>query len=196
MPISVGNITLRQSKTSTLHLSHYHLLYVCTCVHTIFFSNVFTFFFPYFFFYCHDLLAFLYRLAKSVFRMPIHKLLSVIVMTAVLLLSHRVQSQVTFDQPCPKLEVVRDFDLHRVRWINLWFVLASWQIYTQPILSFSIDLFLCTVDKSVTKCVTSCKFFISFFFLLNSSILACGTTLKTIRPSSARSPVALRPTIP
>ena len=47
--------------------------------------------------------------------MPIHKLLSVIVMTAVLLLSHRVQSQVTFDQPCPKLEVVRDFDLHRVR---------------------------------------------------------------------------------
>lgn len=46
--------------------------------------------------------------------MPIHKLLVVFV-TAVQLLSPRVQSQVTFDQPCPKLDVVRDFDLHRVR---------------------------------------------------------------------------------
>jgi hypothetical protein len=60
----------------------------------------------------NSLLAFL--LDWPDLEMPIHKFLVVFV-TAVQLLSPRVQSQVTFDQPCPKLDVVRDFDLHRVR---------------------------------------------------------------------------------
>ncbi|XP_046632632.1 apolipoprotein D-like isoform X2 [Daphnia pulicaria] len=55
--------------------------------------------------------------------MPIHKFLVVFV-TAVQLLSPRVQSQVTFDQPCPKLDVVRDFDLHR--YLGLWYEIESY----------------------------------------------------------------------
>lgn len=48
--VSVGNITLRQSKTSTLHLSDYHLLYT---------TNMYVYIFS-FIFYCHDLLAFFF----------------------------------------------------------------------------------------------------------------------------------------
>lgn len=130
----------------------------------------------------NSLLAFL--LDWPDLEMPIHKFLVVFV-TAVQLLSPRVQSQVTFDQPCPKLDVVRDFDLHRVRhklkseptdsvgpfWPPPdWFVAINlWRIVTNRLQIFDFDI---------------------------SSILASGTKLKVIRPSSARSPVVWRPTIP
>ncbi|EFX82011.1 hypothetical protein DAPPUDRAFT_302799 [Daphnia pulex] len=56
--------------------------------------------------------------------MPIHNKFLVVFVTAVQLLSPRVQSQVTFDQPCPKLDVVRDFDLHR--YLGLWYEIESY----------------------------------------------------------------------
>lgn len=63
---------------------------------------------------------FFYRLALTVF-LCVERMLSdsfYLVFVTAIVLSHRVETQVTFDGACPKLDVVGDFDLHRVCAIN------------------------------------------------------------------------------
>ncbi|XP_057364420.1 apolipoprotein D-like [Daphnia carinata] len=47
-----------------------------------------------------------------------------LVFVTAIVLSRRVEAQVTFDGACPKLDVVRDFDLHR--YLGLWYEIESY----------------------------------------------------------------------